>query len=130
MRRKVHASGPGAVIDPATAVRTAPPALPPAAPDDDWTVEALDRIDALIEKVRSNSTDRLARIARLVVFGLLITIMAVTALVLVTIALVRALDEAIPGRVWAVYLGLGAILAVVGVFLWSQKSPKPQHRAP
>ncbi|HEX8769409.1 MAG TPA: hypothetical protein VF711_01430 [Acidimicrobiales bacterium] len=129
MRRKVHASGPPpapSVVDPATAVRTTPPALPPA-PDDDWTVDVLDRIDALIEKVRSNSTDRLARVARLVVVGLLIAIMAVTALVLVTIALVRALDEAIPGRVWVVYLGLGAILAVIGAFLWSQKAPRPEH---
>lgn len=125
MRRKIHASGPPPVVDPATAVRTSPPALPPP-PDDDWTVEALDRIDDLIEKVRSNSTDRLARLARIVVSGLLIVMMGVTTLVLVTIALVRGLDEAIPGRVWVVYLSLGAILAVAGVFLWSQKSPKPQ----
>ncbi len=125
MRRKIHASGPPPVADPATAVRTTPPALPPP-PDDDWTVEALDRIDALIEKVRSNSTDRVARIARIVVFGLLIAIMGVTTLVLVTIALVRGLNEAIPGQVWVVYLSLGAILAAAGVFLWSQKSPKPQ----
>ncbi len=126
MRRKVHASGPSPVVDPATVVATTPPALPPP-PDDDWTVEALDRIDALIEKVRSNSTDRLARIARLVVFGLLIAIMAITTLVLATIALVRALNEAIPGQVWVVYLILGAIFVALGMFLWSQKTPKPAH---
>lgn len=125
MRRKVHASGPPPVVDPAAT--TAPPALPPPSPDDDWTVAALDRIDALIEKIRSNSTDRLVRIARLVVFGLLIAIMATTAVVLATIALVRALDEAIPGQVWLVYLLLGAIFAALGAFLWSQKSPKPQQ---
>lgn len=115
MRRKAHPSSP-------------PPAADPAAADDgDWTVEALDRIDALIEKVRSNSTDRLVRIARMVVFGLLIAIMGVVVVVLATIALVRALDELIPGRVWLVYLLLGAILTAGAGFLWSQKTPKPQH---
>jgi membrane glycosyltransferase len=123
MRRKVHASGPAPVVDPIPT--TAQPVLPPAT-DDDWTVEALDRIDGLIEKVRSNSTDRLVRAGRIVVFGLLIAIMGITTIVLATIALVRGLDEAIPEEVWLVYLLLGAIFVVAGAFLWSKKSPKPQ----
>jgi membrane glycosyltransferase len=96
----------------------------PPAGDNDWTVEALDRIDAVIEKIRSNSTDRLARAARVAVFGLLIAIMGITTVVLATIALVRGLDDAIPGEVWIVYLLLGAIFAAIAVFLWSQKTPK------
>jgi len=125
MRRKVHASGPPPVTDPAPTVASQQPTLP-APPDDDWTVETLDRIDALIEKVRSNSTDRLVRISRFVVFGLLIAIMGITTIVLATIALVRALDEAIPLQVWLVYLLLGAIFVVAGAFLWSRKTPKLQ----
>lgn len=118
MRRKAHATGPPPMVDPASAA---------PAPADDWTVEALDRIDALIEKVRSNSTDRLVRISRIVVFGVLIAIMGVTTVVLAIIALVRALNEAIPGQVWLVYLLLGAIFTAGAGFLWSQKTPKPQH---
>ncbi|HUQ62805.1 MAG TPA: hypothetical protein VM121_03520 [Acidimicrobiales bacterium] len=125
MRRKVHASSPPPITDPAPTVASAQPADSPP-PADDWTVETLDRIDALIEKVRSNSTDRLVRISRYVVFGLLIAIMGITTVVLATIALVRALDEAIPEEVWLVYLLLGAIFVLVGAFLWSRKTPKLQ----
>jgi hypothetical protein len=93
-------------------------------PERDWTTEALDRLDDVIGKVRSNSTDRLLRVARLVVIGMFAAIVGTAALVLALIALVRLLDEAIPGDVWIVYLILGAILSCAGAFLWSRRVPK------
>jgi hypothetical protein len=94
----------------------------------EWAVSALDKVDDLVAKVRSNTTDRLVKVARTVVFGILAAIMGVTALVLGVIAVVRALDEAIPGPVWGVYLPLGAIFVLAGAFLWSKKTPPPAKR--
>lgn len=97
--------------------------VPPPPPE--WATGALDKLDDVIAKVRSNTTERLVKVARLVVYGLFGAIMAITAGILAVIAGVRALDELIPGPVWSAYLPLGAIFTAAGVFLWSKKTPKP-----
>ena len=146
MRRKVHASGPG----PAGAVQAPGPERPvgagstgpqrpvgagTAGPErpvgagtagPDWASEATSRLDELVVTIRSNTTDRLVRLARLIVLGLLAAVFGVAAGVLSLIALVRGLDVAIPGPVWEVYLLLGAIVAATGLFLWSRKGPRPR----
>src|SRR5437764_463708 len=86
----------------------------------DWAAETADRLDELIGKVRSQTTDRLVSVARLVVFGLLAAVMGAMAAVLLLAATIRALDELIPQEVWVVYLGLGAIFTGLGLFLWSK----------
>src|SRR5947209_12725767 len=86
----------------------------------DWAAETTDRLDELIGKVRSQTTDRLVSVARLVVFGLLAAVMGAMAAVLLLVAAIRALDELIPQEVWVVYLGLGAIFTGLGLFLWSK----------
>ena len=98
-------------------------AVPPPPPE--WATGALDKLDEVIAKVRSSTTERLVKIARLVVYGLFAAILGITAAILVVIAAVRALDEVIPGPVWSTYLPLGAIFSAAGAFLWSKKSPKP-----
>lgn len=100
-----------------------PAAVPPTTPE--WATGALDKLDGLIDKVRSNTTERLVKVARVVVYGLFGAIMGITAAILAVIAGVRALDELIPGPVWSAYLPLGAIFSAVGAFLWSKKTPKP-----
>lgn len=105
-----------------------PGETPSAATTPEWAVSALDKVDDLVAKVRSNSTDRLVRVARTVVFGVLAAIMGVTALVLGVIGAVRGLDALIPGPVWAVYLPLGAIFVLAGAFLWTKKTPPPPKR--
>ena len=118
MQPEVPATGPPPADRPA-----ASPAQTP-----EWAVGALDKLDDLIAKVRSATTERLVKVARLVVYGLLAAIMGLTALVLAVIAAVRALDELIPGEVWSAYLPLGAIFTAAGAFLWSKKTPKPAPR--
>jgi len=138
MRHEAHASGPGpvgtdmprdtgAVRPGGTDTSLGRPALadPPASPAPEWAVKALDKVDEVIVKVRSNTTDRLERLARVVVFGLLAAIMGATAGVLAVIGLVRGLDEVLPGPVWGVYLLLGAIFLAAGGFLWAKKTPRP-----
>ncbi len=88
----------------------------------DWTKDLLDRLDHYIDVVRSNTTDRLVRIARLVVFGVVTVIVGSMAAVLALIALVRVLDVVLPREVWLPYVVLGAIFLIAGLFLWSKRT--------
>ena len=88
----------------------------------DWTTELLDRLDHYIDLVRSNTTDRLVKIARLLVFGLIAAIVGSMAGVLGLIALVRILNVILPREVWLPYVVLGAIFLTAGLFLWSKRT--------
>ncbi len=88
----------------------------------DWTTDLLDRLDHYIDVVRSNTTDRLVRLARLLVFGLIGAIVGAVAGVLALIALVRVLDVLLPREVWLPYVVLGAIFLTAGLFLWSKRT--------
>src|SRR5438477_9803212 len=82
---------------------------------DDWAVQTADTIERLVESVRSNTSDRLVSVARLVVFGLLAAILGTIALVVLAILVVRILDSYIPGGVWVVYLLLGGLFTLAGL---------------
>ena len=88
----------------------------------DWTTDLLDRLDHYIDVVRSNTTDRLVRIARLLIFGLIAAILGSMAGVVALIALVRVLDVILPREVWLPYVVLGAIFLIAGLFLWSKRT--------
>jgi len=124
MRPEAQASGPGPGDTRSNVVAgTGRPVHVSPAPE--WAVEALDKVDELVGKVRANTTERLVRVARVVVFGLLAVIMATMAGVLAVIGLIRGLDEVLPGPVWGVYVLLGAIFTGAGAFLWSKKTASP-----
>ena len=88
----------------------------------DWTTDLLDRLDHYIGVVRTNTTDRLIRLARLVVFGVITLIVGSMAGVLALIAVIRLLDVILPREVWLPYVVLGAIFLVAGLFLWSKRT--------
>ena len=101
-------------------------------PTSDWTVQVADTIDSIVATVRDKSAVPLETIARGLVYGIILAVMGVTALVLVVIALVRGLvilvDELFSfGDVWLPYLVVGAIFTVGGMFLWSKRTPTGQR---
>jgi len=92
----------------------------------DWTVDLVDRLDHVIDLVRSNTTDRLVKVARLLVFGLIALIVGSMTGILALIGLVRFLDVILPRGVWLPYVLLGAIFLSLGLFLWSKRiAPAP-----
>ena len=92
----------------------------------DWTTDLLDRLDHYIDLVRSNTTDRLVKVARLLVFGLLAAIVGAVTGVIALIAAVRFLDVILPRGVWLPYLILGAIFVLVGLLAWRKaNAPAP-----
>ena len=101
--------------------------VPPATTDDDWTVQTADTIDRVVTTIRSKTSDPLVGIARWVVFGLLASIVATLALVLLAIASVRALIVYLPfgdDRVWAADLIVGGIFALTGLLLFRKARPR------
>lgn len=92
----------------------------------DWTTDLLDRLDHLIGVVRSNTSDRLVRVAKLLVYGLVAAVMGITALVLFVIFLVRFLDWLLPRGVWLPDVILGGLFVLAGMFCWSKRfAPTP-----
>lgn len=98
-----------------------------AEPEGDWASETADKLEQLVEKVRSQTTDRLVAVARILVFGLLAAVMGIMAAILALAGLVHFLDDMIPREVWLTYMILGAILTSAGLFLWSKKDRRPSE---
>src|SRR5437763_5581072 len=98
----------------------------PTRVSDDWAVQTADTIERLVETVRSNTSDRLVSVARLVVFGLLAAILGTVALVAFAILVVRILASYLPD-VWLAYLVLGGFFTLVGLLLWQQAWKRPSR---
>src|SRR2546423_5975637 len=96
---------------------------------DDWAVQTADTIERLVESVRSNTSDRLVSVARLVVFGLLAAILGTVAVVLLAIFVVRIMDSYIPSGVWVVYLLLGGLFTLGGLLLWQRAWERPARES-
>ena len=90
--------------------------------DADWTKDLLDRLDHYIDVVRSNTTDRLVKVARVLVYGVIALILGSMAGIIALITLIRVLDIVLPREVWLPYMVLGAIFLAAGLFAWSKKT--------
>ena len=111
----------------ATPVEPRPSVAPSvAAPATDWTVQVTDTIESVVGSIRDKTTVPAETAARAVVYGILIAVMGTAAAVLLTIGLVRLLDNWL--RIWAVYAILGGLFTVVGWFFWRKRRPKAPSR--
>src|SRR5688500_13107107 len=73
----------------------------------DWTVQVADTIESVVGSVRDKTAVPLETVARALVYGILVSVIGTTALILVTIALVRVLSYVI--EVWAAYAIIGGL---------------------
>jgi hypothetical protein len=97
-------------------------------PGRDWTAEAADRIESVVETVRDKTTVPVTKVARAIVYGLIAAALGTLALVLMVIGLFR-LHVYLPfdeegQKVYATYFFLGAIFLLVGAFLWRKRAPR------
>lgn len=102
------------------------PARPAA---DDWTTQVADRIESIVETVRTKTTLPVTKVARIVVFGLILLPVLLAAGVLSVIAVVRLVDVYLPlhpvgRRVWVVDVGLGAIFLLAGAFSMRRRTAR------
>jgi hypothetical protein len=99
--------------------------------DGDWTVKVTDQIVSLVATIRDRTTTPITKIVRAVVFGVVIAVMGVAALVLALVGILR-LHVYLPfhpegRRVWVTYVGLGAIFMLAGAFAWRKRTVRTKE---
>ena len=90
----------------------------------DWPAQAADAVVDLVGAVRDRTIGPIMLVARALVYGILVLVLATVAVVLLVIALVRVTDWLVPGEVWSAYLVLGSLFTAGGLVLWSMRRPR------
>jgi hypothetical protein len=89
----------------------------------DWTTEAVDTIEKVVGAVRERTVVPAHRLTRVVVYGMFAAFAVVTALALLVLGAFRGGVLIAQGEVWAVWLVLGGIFVLLGLFFWAKRSP-------
>ena len=96
----------------------------------DWSAQAADTIESVVENIRDKTTVPLTKVARGLVYGIVAGAMGGAALLLLGIALIRVLAVYVPNipllpdRIWFVYAVIGGVFTLFGLFLWTRRRPK------
>jgi hypothetical protein len=103
----------------------------PAGPGatDDWTVQVADRIESVVQTVRTRTTVPITKLAQILVFGIILAGVGLTLAVLLVIAVVRLADSywwfhPYARRVWVTYAVLGAIFLLSGAFFMRKRTAR------
>jgi hypothetical protein len=133
---------PGADAVPAPAATAVPAAAPmptptPAAPvasaasstgQADWPAKVADTIEDVVDAVHDRVVRPLSLVARGLVFGIIVGVMALVLSVLAVIAVIRLLDVyAFGGRVWASDALFGVVLVGGGVLAWTKRGARTEE---
>jgi hypothetical protein len=88
----------------------------------DWTTEATDLVERTVGMVRDRTVEPARALTRAIVYGLLAGLVAVPAIVLLTIGAFRGLVLLEQGYTWAAWVTLGGIFLVAGAFCWTKRT--------
>ena len=95
--------------------------------DPNWPSTLADQVERVVGTVRERATSPVIHVARAVVYGLLIFIIAIPVIVLAVIVITRGLQSFLDlflswdQAVYVSYFLLGGILIVVGALLFSKR---------
>jgi len=100
---------------------TNPQTEDPADATNPWPETAADAIVDAVSSLRQLALRPVARIARRIVYGLLVAVLAMLLFLFSMLGLVRLLDAYIPQEVWLTYAILGGVLTLAGLLVWSRR---------
>jgi len=89
----------------------------------DWTTEATDVIERTVAAVRDRTVEPARAVTRVVVYGLLAALIALPAVVMLTVGAFRGLVLLEQGYTWAAWVTLGGIFVLAGAFSWTRRNP-------
>ena len=87
-------------------------------------MQAADRVESVVTSIRDKTVVPVTTVARALVYGIVVGVLSIMALVLIAISAVRALDLYLPFHVgdsharsiWLSYAIVGGIFVLVGMF--------------
>jgi len=105
----------------------------------DWSDEKAGQLVDFIDTVKGRTTDNVVIIARALVYGLVISVLAFASVIILVTVLVRMADAYLPigsgvgDAVWAAHAFIGGMLSVLGLGAWLSRrgegAPKPFYVA-
>ncbi len=95
-------------------------------PSDALSGRALDAVDTVVATVNDKAIRPAIVAARGIVFGLIITVIGITVVVLFCIGFIRVTTLA-GHRIWASYMVLGLLFSAIGAILYSRRGVPPPH---
>lgn len=91
----------------------------------DWPQQATETIVGFVDNVKYKTTQPATKAARGLVYGMVIAILGVPAVIMLLVGIVHLLNqvstEALGLGVWLVYLVLGLIFTIAGWVLWRKR---------
>lgn len=90
----------------------------------DWPQQATETIVGLVDNVKHKTTQPATKAVRAIVYGIVILILGVPAVIMLLIGIVHLFSQAANSAglgVWLVYLVLGLILTIAGWVLWRKR---------
>jgi hypothetical protein len=100
--------------------------VPPAPSTSEWPSQAADTIVDLVDQVRAKTTGPAITVARGLVFGLIVGVLALVVGVLALVFLVRLTTEVLEliwdgAGVWLTYLIYGVVFTAVGAYVFGRR---------
>ncbi len=87
----------------------------------EWSDQAVDTIEKVVVGIREKAVLPIERASRMIVFGVFVGILAISAFTLLLIALLRILSIVLPA-VWLAWMIEGVAISLLGYFVWRQRS--------
>jgi predicted PurR-regulated permease PerM len=99
--------------------------------DPNWAADLADTVERVVGSVRAKTTKPLVTVTRGLVYGLLVAILGIAALVLLIVMLTRGTQELLDqfkvrrsAAVYISYLAVGGIFSLLGLFVLSKRYSK------
>lgn len=98
---------------------------PPSDSTPDWPQQATETIVNFVDNVKHKTTDPATKVVRGLVYGIVIVLLGVPAVIMLLVGIVHLLNQVSTDvlglGVWLVYLVLGVIFTMAGLLLWRKR---------
>ena len=95
--------------------------------EQDWQTRVTDQIIDNVDKVKRLATDNAVLVLRALVFGLVILVLGIAALIMFVTVAIRMADAYLPigngvgDATWAAHLFVGTLFSVLGIGAWMSR---------
>lgn len=86
-----------------------------------WADQVADLVVETVDKVRDKTVVPAQKASRGVAYGVAIPFLAIPAIIMLLVLLVRIFDKLMPGDVWLVYAILALVFIPAGIIVWLAK---------